>query len=354
MQDYNEYNIHYLNKVKEATTMAMTKQYSTDMLQAGDTFIVRGKTSYPRLTHIIDGEELQDEIKRATQQGRIPTTTPHVYTNLIDATIEYANPNAPTLAECYAAERIYINKDGKQCFSAVRKAQTLPDYGVVDQTDYTKVQGIYLDPEKAVANDLDVKCYFRVYDTKAGMHKGISLDAIVFQEPVKYYEFNNVDSQLAARGLTWTPPVGEAPTYTAPTQPAYAAPVPTQQPVPQATPQAAYGAPIPATQPAYAAPQPQTAPIPQQAAYGAPVPTPQPVQQPVPQPQTAYAAQQQVAPVPQPQQAPYTPGVTTPQADPYAGNAPQPQAAPVQQQAAPQQTIGNAGGNSAFDSAYRY
>jgi hypothetical protein len=294
--------------------MAQPKQYSTDMLQAGDTFIVRGKTSYPRLTHIIDGEELQDEIKRATQQGRIPTTTPHVYTNLIDATIEYANPNAPTLAECYAAERIYINKDGKQCFSAIRKAQTLPDYGVVDPTDYTKVQGIYLDPEKSVANDLDVKCYFRVYDTKAGMHKGVSLDAIVFQEPVKYYEFNNVDSQLAARGLTWTPPVGEAPTYTAPAQPAYGAPI--QQPVPQAAPQAAYGAPIPAPQPAYAAPQ-------------------------------------QAAPVPQAAQAPYTPGVATPQADPYAGNAPQPQAAPVPQ-AAPQQTIGNAGGNSAFDSAYRY
>lgn len=334
------------------------KQYSTDMLQAGDTFIVRGRTSYPRLTHVLEGEELQEEIKRATQQGRIPTTTPHSYTTLVDATIEYANPQAPTLAECYAAERLYINKDGKTCYTAVRKSQTLAEYGVIDPTDYTKVQGIYLDPEKTLANGLDVKCYFRVFDTKAGMHKGISLDAIVFQEPVKYYEFSNADSQLAARGLTWTPPVGEAPKYTpSAAQPAaqpaqdYGAPAPAYgasatTPAPQAAPAPtpAYGVPMPAPQPAaptaptygapaYNAPASQAAPTPAPV-YGAPVPAPQPA-------------------APAPQAAPYTPNVGAPQGqtDPYAGNAPQ----PVQQPAsAPQQTIGNAGGASAFDGAYQY
>lgn len=334
------------------------KQYSTDMLQAGDTFIVRGRTSYPRLTHVLEGEELQEEIKRATQQGRIPTTTPHSYTTLVDATIEFANPQAPTLAECYAAERLYINKDGKTCYTAVRKSQTLAEYGVVDPTDYTKVQGIYLDPNKTLANGLDVKCYFRVFDTKAGMHKGISLDAIVFQEPVKYYEFSNADSQLAARGLTWAPPVGEAPEYTpnaaqaAPqSAPAYGAPAPAYgAPAPaygSPAPAPAYGAPMPTPQPAaapapapaygapaYNSPAPQAAPAPAPT-YGAPMPAPQPAAAPAP--------------------APYTPnvGAQQGQADPYAGNAPQ----PVQQPApapAPQQTIGNAGGTSAFDGAYQY
>ena len=191
----------------------MAKNYSTDQLSAGDQFVVRGRTSYPRLTHVIDGDELQEEIKRATQQGRIPTTVPHTYTTLVDATIEYANPQAPTLAELYAQERLYQSKDGKTCYTAIRKSPTLADYGVIDQNDFTKVQGIYLDPNKTLANGLDVKCYFRVFDTKAGMHKGVSLDAIIFQEPIKYYEFSNADSQLAARGLTWEPPKGEAPVY---------------------------------------------------------------------------------------------------------------------------------------------
>ena len=107
----------------------MAKQYSTDMLSAGDTFVVRGKTSFPRLTHVIDGDELNEEVKRATQQGRIPTTTPHSYTTLTDASIEFANPQAPTLAECYAAERIFINKEGRPSYTALRKSQTLAEYG---------------------------------------------------------------------------------------------------------------------------------------------------------------------------------------------------------------------------------
>lgn len=321
------------------------KQYSTDMLQAGDTFVVRGRTSYPRLTHVLDGEELQEEIKRATQQGRIPTTTPHVYTTLVDATIEYVNPQAPTLAECYAAERLYTNKDGKVCYTAVRKSQTLPDFGVVNPNDYTKVDGIYLDPNKTLANGLDVKCYFRVFDTKAGMHKGISLDAIVFQEPVRYYEFSNASSQLEARGIVWTPPTGEAPVYTpnqaqgapmAPQAPGY--PVQPQQPQP------AYNT------PAYNAPQAQ---VPTNQAYG------YNAQQAVPQSQNQVSQQMpmnppQGAPMPAPQnQTPY--GYSNPTAAPQPAQA---QAAPMQQaqpaqQAAPQQTIGNAGG-SAFDSAYTY
>lgn len=189
----------------------MNRQFTTDMLKAGDTFVVRGKTSYPKLTRVIEGEELQEEIKRSTQQGRVPITNPHSYTTLTDASIEFANPNQPTTAELYAQERLFQNKDGKICYSAIRKSQTLAEYGIVDPNDYTKIHQIYLDPDRMLASGLEVKCYFRIFDTKAGMHKGVSLDSVIFQEPVRYYEFSNTESQLSARGLTWEAAEGPAP-----------------------------------------------------------------------------------------------------------------------------------------------
>lgn len=311
----------------------MAKQYTTDQLQAGDTFVVSGRTSYPRLTRVLEGAELEEEIKRATQQGRIPEAKPHSYTTLVDAQVEFANPQAPTLAELYAQERLYQNREGRICYSAVRKSPTLADYGVVDPQDHTKVNGIYLDPDKQVANDLFVKCYFRVYDTKAGMHKGVSLDTIVFQEPVKYYEFSNSAGQLANRGLTWTAPEGPAPQATAPVTPAYAP----QAAAPVAPQMATPVAPVAPVAPAYApqmsapaAPQmtPPVAPqVPQMTAPVAPAYAPQmtpPVAPQAPQMNQPYAPQAPVAPQMQ---------------DPYAGNV-------------PQQTIGNVGG-SAFEGAYR-
>lgn len=327
--------------------MAATKQYSTDMLKAGDTFVVIGRTSYPRLTHVIDGEELQQEIQRATQSGRPPVTVPHTYTTLVDAAVEYKDPNAPTLAECFAAERMYINKDGKTCYTATRKTATLADYGIVDPVNPSNVKGIYLDPNKVLANGLLVKCYFRIFDTKAGMHKGVSLDAIVFQEPVKYYEFSNTNDELANRGLTWTPPEGDAPIYnpvaegTIPSAPpAYNPGV--QTPAPPMNPPTAYApAPTSAPAPAPTPAAPATSVDPAQAAAAAAAQAAAEAQRKAEELAAQAAAAQAAAEQKQAEAA-----AATAQVPPAPQPQPQPQAQPTQQ-------IGNTG-TSAFDGAYIY
>lgn len=353
-----------------------TKQFTTDMLTNGDSFVVVGKTNYPRLTRVLEGEELAEEIKRATQQGRIPVTTPHCYTTLVDAYIEFADPTQPTSAELYAQERLFQNKDGRVCFSAYRKNASLPNFGIIDPANPSNVTQIYLDSHKNLANDILVKCYFRIFDGKAGMHKGVSLDTVVFQEPVKYYEFDNSKEQLAGRGLVWNPT--EPPVQQNPVEPAYAQnaqamnqnnmgqnnfsatamnPPQTSMPTPQTpyagqnqmpqmqnvnqqnqqNPQA--GAPMyGGVQNGYQQPMNQT-PV-QNMPNGQQFQQQQNAQPAQPQmngaqqmPQNAYGAQPQAS-----QQNMYqNPGV---QNDPYAGNQ-------------PQQTIGNAGG-SAFGNSNVY
>lgn len=181
------------------------KQYQTDSLQPGDTFVVRGRTHFARLTHILEGQELADEIKRAAQYGRIAPANgkPHTSVTLTDAFVERVNPQAPTLAELYAEERLFRNKEGKTCYTAVRANDTLADYGVPDPQDPTKVKQVYLDPNKLLANGIDTRCYFRIYAGKAGMHNGVSLDTVVFLDPITYYEASSTAQTLAGRGLTF-------------------------------------------------------------------------------------------------------------------------------------------------------
>lgn len=269
-------------------------------------FCIRGRLTYSRLARHIDGDELTRDDQRRIQTGRRPVGRPYTTATICDAQVLYKDPNAAanpalrTIEESYATENLYTSTAANNsglCYSANNKSRNLPAV-----FEFNKDTGKYhrVDITGELESGLDVTLVLRVFRNQN--NNGISLDQVLVNEPIRYY--NNTELDLSQYGVVVEPTMPSsapvAPVTAQPMAPVATAPVQPVQPA----------APAPVAQPTnsgFAAPQP-AAPV----APVAPVQPEQPYQAPAPQGASAFGTaypQQAAAPVQPVQPAAPAPGI---------------------------------------------
>lgn len=180
-----------------------THTISNNQLRPDQTIWVRGQLTYSRVKNQIAGAELEADIQRKRQNGRIPIEKPYTTASICNAQILYLNPQQPTLEEKFIEERLYTSeKNPGYNYSAVNKGNKLPFIGRIENN-----QCIQIVPEGELDNGLDVTLLIRVFKGKP--QNGTTLDGIIVNEPIRYYSSSSIKQGLAERGLTMV----KAPNY---------------------------------------------------------------------------------------------------------------------------------------------
>ena len=298
--------------------MANNYQVSANQLTPGTTVVIRGQLTFSRLAKLVEGAELARADAQRVQNGMQAIGVPHTSVNLAHAEVVYADPANPTAEEIFVNERRFISRkhpDNGQSYSIDNKSTKLPIVGTRNARN--EVEQVIL--ESDLAAGLQVTLVLRVYKPKNYSNCGLSLDLVVVEEPIRYYNPGVDQNELAARGIIFAAPPKQisgaespaAQSAGAVSQQAYTNGLP-----PNTDPNTG----LPAPAPASVAAVPATPPVMQQA------PAAQPVQQ--------LPVVQQPAPVAAPVETPEQELARLRQAD-----------------AARQAAAANAGGASAFGAA---
>jgi hypothetical protein len=166
---------------------------SNNQLRPDATIWVRGHLTYSRVTKQIAGAELQADIQRKRQNNRIPIEKPYTTATICDAQVLFQNPQAPTIEEKFIEERLYTStKNPGYNYTAVNKGNKLPYIGYLEGNQFRQIA-----PEGELDNGLDVTLIIRVF--KGNPQNGTTLDAIILNEPVRYYSSSGLG--LAERGI---------------------------------------------------------------------------------------------------------------------------------------------------------
>lgn len=177
---------------------------TTNDIQPGTAMYVSGKISFSRIVSLIQGEELENKIQRATRNGRNCPTTPHTSISLVDARVMVSDPKNMTPAETYASETLVFSKIDPQTNKAVwklnfdNKSKFVPRVLVKKDAQKKVYDEVKLEHE--LDKGLDVTLCFSVYHSNRG-NNGVRLDTILVNEPLRYYH-NDVISKLEQMGLT--------------------------------------------------------------------------------------------------------------------------------------------------------
>lgn len=268
------------------------RSVTTDQLNPGDMFLIRGRITYSRVVTQIDGKELEDDIARERAHGRLnPVDKPYTKMAICQAQVESVTngPNA-TMTRMYAEESFYqsmaANNPGAN-FRGINKSPTTP---WIRQSLPTGQMLPIENPEGELATGLDVTLVMRIFGAKQrGQHNGVTLEGIIVHEPVRYFAGGSrgPSSDLAAFGYTeMTPeqiaqyqaqqqPFGSTAPQTPPPANSYQQPAQAPMPAPMENNFASNGQQTP-YQPAQPAPAP-AAPIPGYETAQGPV-TPPPAQ----------------------------------------------------------------------------
>lgn len=155
-------------------------------LEVGSEVAIKGELGYSRwLTQLLDGEELQKRINddMNIRHSKYPNKDPRTEAQLVNAEVICNDPQNPTLAETYAHDRIYPNKDGQQCFTIERK-KGLPRFGIRQANG--RIQ--QFKPEgKHFGEGNIVTCYYKVYQPENFANKGFGLQCVIFENEPIYY-----------------------------------------------------------------------------------------------------------------------------------------------------------------------
>lgn len=256
-----------------------TRTVKVNELQEGQIFYVRGYVDFSRINSQIAGEELKKDNERRKSRNVTPYDRPYTRISLTKAQGLQASAAGNTLLDTFAKESPFErkNRDASEgpFYEAVNKGLYLPDV-YIREADGSLTSVV---PEGELAQGLHVTCMMRIYGSKNYQNKGISLDAVICEEPIRYYQGNSTAKSLTDMGMKvnnptaprradnsaetteatqnqtapYQPPV-QAPPVSAPVAPPQGNPYMTQQPTPQ---YAAPAAPQFATPMAPAAPAPQ-------------------------------------------------------------------------------------------------
>ena len=185
--------------------MANTYQVNATQLTPGATVVVRGKTTFSRLSRLVEGEELMKANASRVQKGMSAINRPYTTISLAHASVQPADPANPTLEELFVAERHYLSKVNPEqgnSYGIDNKSNTLPIVGV--RNAQGQVEQVVL--ERDLAADLDVSIVLRVYKPKEHPNCGLSLEYVIVEEPIRYYNSGIDQNALAARGIIFAAP----------------------------------------------------------------------------------------------------------------------------------------------------
>jgi len=178
----------------------------TAQLTPNATFAVRGKLSYARIASQISGQELQNDIRRRQARGWIPTTRPYTTATVCNAQVVVPDPQHMTPEQQYAQESLYTSTSNPGLmYTAKNTGKFLPWVGVLS-ADHKSVDQII--PEGELARDLDVTLVMRVFQGKP--NKGITLDGIIVNEPIRYFNSAAAGQGVSELGLDFHPVNGGA------------------------------------------------------------------------------------------------------------------------------------------------
>lgn len=188
----------------------MAKNYaiSADSLQENTFVLVRGKLGFSRVTSLIEGQELATSDAKRTIKGWLPVGKPHTSASLNHAEVLFRDSANPTREEQYVQERRFTYGDHPErglAYSIASKSNQLPV--IAARNADGKYEQII--PSGELASGLDVTFVLRVYKPQNQANRGIALEQILVNEPVRFYTpgGQTLDA-LADRGFVFaTPPV---------------------------------------------------------------------------------------------------------------------------------------------------
>lgn len=179
----------------------------TAQLTPGANFAVRGKLSFARIASQISGQDLINDQRRRQARGWIPINRPYTTATIRDAKV-VCDPNHMTPEQIYAQESLYTSttQAGQPLMYTVHnKGKFLPWVGVLNPSTNMVDQIV---PEGELARDLDVTLIMRVFQGKP--NKGVSLDGIIVNEPIRYYNSATAGNGVEELGFTFNPINGGA------------------------------------------------------------------------------------------------------------------------------------------------
>lgn len=171
-------------------------------IPANSMVYVNGIVDYCRIASQIDGEELKASNARRVSLGSRAIEKPHTTITLRNCSVDYANPNAPTQAELFIAEKFYASKahpENSPCYTGYNKSKNLPTVYARESLQSSELEKIM--PEGEVAPGVPVTIILRFFSS--AQNNGVSLDAVIVNEkPIKWFNRNITDGALKARGFT--------------------------------------------------------------------------------------------------------------------------------------------------------
>lgn len=179
---------------------------TTNQLTPGRIFLVRGKVGFSRLTSRIEGEELQQDIQRRRSKGWLPIEKPYTTITINQAEVIVKNRNNIQPEEQYAIESLYMSSSqrgqGGYSYTANNKGTRALPYIAVTRAGTQDVVD-QIQPEGELANGLDVTLVMRVFKGKPNM--GVSLDGVIVNEPIRYFDNTRAGDGLDGFGITFNP-----------------------------------------------------------------------------------------------------------------------------------------------------
>lgn len=200
---------------------------SAESLQPNVTVIVRGKTSFSRIASLIQGDELAKRV--ANTKSLYPTREPHTSISISDPQIVPLNQQGLSREEQHVQERFYVSKSGanqgKTMYGIDNKSPYLPTVLAPDESNPGSHAQVVL--ERDLDAGLDVTLVLKTFAPKGGYQKkGIGLQQVILNEPLRYYSQGVDENALAAIGVTVSGPLTQV---NATDAPASATPPPAQE-----------------------------------------------------------------------------------------------------------------------------
>lgn len=163
-------------------------------------FYVRGELGYSRITSQIAGEELRQSDARRSAKGWLPVNKPYTTATINNAQVLMQNPQAPTPEEIFAQESLYTSRKGKgYSYSCNNKGKFLPWVGQRNP-DGSVTQIV---PEGELDNGLKVTLCMRIFAVHNRANRGVTLDGIIVEEPIRYYSNNQAGAMLEQSGIVF-------------------------------------------------------------------------------------------------------------------------------------------------------
>lgn len=181
--------------------------YELNDLTEDATFLVRGNVCFSRVARQTTDKEREknNADRKAKNSKAVDINRNYTSITICNAEVLQKTPGTPTKEEIYASESCYQSSNPDKYpgwnFTCMNKSSKLPAIGVVSADDPNKFEPHDLNG-KELASGLKVTCVCRVFAGKNG-NNGVSLDSVLVNEPIRYYEGRTIDNSLKEYGIVF-------------------------------------------------------------------------------------------------------------------------------------------------------